>query len=410
MKLKIDEQLRLRALYDYQILDTAPELPYEDITRLASMIFKTPMAAVSLVEKNRQWFKSKLGLDCVEAPISDSICASVVETKKTMVIKDASQDSRFKNYWIVENEPHVRFYAGAPLITPDGHAIGALCIFDDQVRNISSFEVEALEALSRQVVNQLELRKASINFKDAHEKIHEQEMQLIHNAKLASIGEMATSIAHEINNPLTIINGNVGLLRRLFQQIQGVPPKGKQYLDSIENTVTRIDKIIRGMKALSHNGSRDPFEVEDLRSVITNAVAFIQLKYQPHHVKIRESFKQKEAIAECRPIQVEQILINLMNNSFDAIKDTKDPWIEIHTEEYKNFWKISVTDSGKGISKEWREKIMRPFFTTKQIHEGTGLGLSISKGLAEDHHGTLELDEKNPNTSFVLTLPKKQNG
>lgn len=408
MKLTTDEQLRLRALYDYKILDTDPEPPYDDITRLASIIFKTPMAAVSLVEENRQWFKSKRGLDCIEAPLNTSFCASVVKDKKTLVIKDATQDSRFKNYWMVENEPHVRFYAGAPLITPEGHAIGALCIVDDHARNITPFEVEALEALSRQVVNQLELRKASINYKDAYEKIHEQQMQLIHNAKLASIGEMATSIAHEINNPLTIINGNVGLLRRLLQQVQCMSPKGKQYLDSIENTVSRIDKIIRGMKALSHNGARDPFEKEDLRQIISNAIAFIHLKHHPHKIQIRETYKKQEAWVECRSIQIEQIIINLLSNSFDAICSSQDPWVEIQILEKDNCWKISVIDSGQGIDKAVHDKIMRPFFTTKPLHEGTGLGLSISKGLAEDHQGTLELDPKHPNTKFVVTLPKKQ--
>ncbi|WP_413289154.1 ATP-binding protein [Bdellovibrio sp. HCB337] len=408
MKLKTDEQLRLRALYDYKILDTDPEPPYDDITRLASMIFKTPMAAVTLVEENRQWFKSSRGLDYLETPLITSICASVVKDKKTIIVKDATQDSRFKNYEIVENESQVRFYAGAPLITPDGHAIGALCIIDDHARTMSSFEVEALEALSRQVVNQLELRKANINYKDAYEKIHEQQQQLLQSSKLASIGEMATSIAHEINNPLTIINGNVGLLRRLLQQFQGISPKGKQYLDSIENTVSRIDKIIRGMKALSHNGARDPFEAEDLRQVITNAIAFIHLKYHPHKIELRETYQHRQAWAECRSIQIEQIIINLLSNSFDAVSNLKEKWIEIQLTEENLYWKISVIDSGKGIDKSVQDKIMRPFFTTKMVHEGTGLGLSISKGLAEDHRGTLELDPKFPNTKFVLKVPKIQ--
>lgn len=408
MKLKTDEQLRLRALYDYDILDTAPESPYDDITRLASLVFKTPMAAVSLIEKNRQWFKSRFGINCVETPLNTSLCDSFIKDKKTVVVEDATKDWRFKDFGMAAQEPNVRFYAGAPLITPEGYSIGALCIIDYQVRGITPSEIEALEALARQVVSQLELRKANINFKDAYDKMQEQQRKLLHNSKLASIGEMATSIAHEINNPLTIINGNVGLLRRLLHQGQEPSPKGKQYLDSIENTVSRIDKIIRGMKALSHNGARDPFETEDLRRLISNAIAFIRLKYHSHRTEIRESYKNQEILIQCRSVQIEQILINLLSNALYAVQDLPEKWVDIQVGEEDHFWKIFITDSGKGIAKSWHEKIMRPFFTTKPINDGTGLGLSISKGLAEDHQGTLELDADFPNTRFILTLPKVQ--
>jgi len=153
-----NESDRLVALDRYKILDTLPEQVYEDLTQLAADICGTPIALISLVDKDRQWFKSRVGLDATETPRDISFCGHAIAAKATLNIPDARQDPRFADNPLVASDPNIRFYAGVPLITHDNFALGTLCAIDTQTRNLTDTQIRQLEALSRLVVNQLELR------------------------------------------------------------------------------------------------------------------------------------------------------------------------------------------------------------------------------------------------------------
>ncbi|WP_263379253.1 ATP-binding protein [Granulicella paludicola] len=153
------EEQRLRALHEYQILDTLPEQNYDDITELASFICGTPMSLIALVDRDRQWFKSVRGLGVSETPISQSFCANTLVTGQTLVVEDATQDDRFRDNPLVLGDPNIRFYAGAPIIERDGHVLGTVCVIDTEPRHISAAQVSALEALARQVLILLDQRK-----------------------------------------------------------------------------------------------------------------------------------------------------------------------------------------------------------------------------------------------------------
>lgn len=154
-----DESARLSTLCQYQILDTEPETGFDDLTRLAASFCNAPVALISLIDAERQWFKSKVGLDVASTSRDFAFCAHTILQSEPLVIPDAQVDERFANNPFVTDAPHVRFYAGAPLITSDGHALGTLCVIDFAPRELNSSQIEALQALSRQVVAQLELRR-----------------------------------------------------------------------------------------------------------------------------------------------------------------------------------------------------------------------------------------------------------
>ena len=161
--LPANETLRLAALKSYQILDTAAEAAYDDIVQVASFICQTPIALVSLIDKDRQWFKARVGLDTTETARELAFCAHTILQKDTLIVEDATRDDRFAQNPLVTGNPGIRFYAGAPLVTPDGFGLGSLCVIDRQSRQLTPGQISALEALARTVVTHLELRRTSAN-------------------------------------------------------------------------------------------------------------------------------------------------------------------------------------------------------------------------------------------------------
>lgn len=156
-----DEQARLLALESYNILDTLPEQAYDDITYIASTICKTPISLVSLVDKDRQWFKSKVGLKVDETDRDLAFCShAILEPNNLLIVPDAHKDERFKDNPLVVENPQIRFYAGAVLDTDDGHGLGTLCVIDTKPRRLNETQIHALQALARQTMAQLNLKKS----------------------------------------------------------------------------------------------------------------------------------------------------------------------------------------------------------------------------------------------------------
>jgi len=166
-----NEAERLAALKEYNILDTAAEQAYDDITALAAYLCEVPIAMISLVDESRQWFKSKVGLNQQETPRDVAFCAHAILQSEPMIVRDALKDARFADNALVTRAPHIRFYAGFPLASPEGFALGMLCAIDRKPRQLARKQKRAMQALSRQVMALLELRRVSTRMADALEKV-----------------------------------------------------------------------------------------------------------------------------------------------------------------------------------------------------------------------------------------------
>jgi len=166
-----NEADRLAALREYKILDTAAEKAYDDITALAAYICEVPIAVISLVDESRQWFKSKVGLNVQETPRDVAFCAHAILESEPMIIRDALKDARFADSALVTRAPHIRFYAGFPVASPEGFALGMLCAIDRKPRSLNARQKQAMEALSRQVMALLELRRISARMAEALDRV-----------------------------------------------------------------------------------------------------------------------------------------------------------------------------------------------------------------------------------------------
>lgn len=234
------------------------------------------------------------------------------------------------------------------------------------------------------------------------------EIRIAQSSKLTALGEMAGGIAHEINNPLSIIKGYIDLLKRHSARNSLSQELMLQYIDKMDHTVGRISRIVTGMRRFSRESSFDQKIDYPINKIIDETLDICLERINNNGITVNVDHLDG-AVINCRPVEISQVLLNLINNSFQAIANDPHPWIKIKCEEIANFYRVSIIDSGKGIDLSYRHKLFQPFFTTKEIGVGTGLGLGISKGIIEEHHGKLYYQDDAPNTTFVIELPKSQN-
>lgn len=243
---------------------------------------------------------------------------------------------------------------------------------------------------------------------EAKKNLRVQEAKAQYSAKLASLGEMAAGVAHEVNNPLTIIQGSANIINRLLDE-EPVDKKNLKILTKkVMDTTDRISKTVKSLKSLSRNGDNDPKVEVYVDQIIGISVDLCHQKAKTAGIDLRFPNVIPKVIFMGREVQISQVLVNLLSNSMDAVKHLETKWIEIKVVADQMWVDILVIDSGEGIPKEIRARIMDPFFTTKDVNQGTGLGLSISKTIMSDHGGELSLLDREPHTTFRIRLPVKE--
>jgi PAS domain S-box-containing protein len=270
---------------------------------------------------------------------------------------------------------------------------------------LSYFKVFAHRFSDREIVG---LIQDVTDITNAQKELDLVRLQNVNASRLSALGEMAAGMAHEINNPLTVISASVDVLSLLLSKFTEPHPEFETYLKRIRETVVRISKILNSMKKISRTDEMIEFDEVNLQTIFDDLENLTISRFRMAGVQLNTVLSDPKIRVKANEISLTQVMLNLLNNAFDEAvnKPVKDRWIKIKTSESNNKVLIDVIDAGLGIDAKTVEKLFNPFFTTKDIGKGTGLGLSISKALMEKMHGDISYKVVEGHTCFRLELPK----
>ena len=392
--LPANEAARIRALHEYAILDTPEEQNFDDIAKLASFICGAPIALISLVDGERQWFKSRIGLQASETPREHAFCAhAILQPGDVLVVEDAAQDRRFYDNPLVTGDPNIRFYAGAPLLAPGGEALGTICVIDRAPHELAPGKVEALRALSRLVVAQLELRRISA--------------ELARLDRLKS--EFVSTVSHELRTPITAIRGSLhllhagtaGVLPESAAKLVGIAESSCERLVRLVNDILDIEKIAAGKLEFHLTDC-------DLVQLARQSLTAMQAYAAERRVALTLNRAPAEARAMADPGRVIQVLTNLISNATQFSPEGGTVEIDIASSGARH--RVSVRDHGPGVAPQFRARLFQSFAqadaSTARATSSTGLGLAISKSIVECQGGRIGFEPSQGGGSvFFFELP-----
>ncbi|WP_250002758.1 GAF domain-containing sensor histidine kinase [Actinoplanes sp. M2I2] len=391
------EKQRLAALRDYGVLDTAPESDFDDIAVLAAQLCRTPIAAVTLVDGERQWFKARIGLEACETAREDSFCAQAMLSDDVMQVPDARLDPRFRANPLVTGEPGIVFYAGAPLITATGEMLGSLCVIDHEPRLLTPAECQGLRTLARHVMAQFELRQYARGLDVANERLRDAD-------RLKD--EFVSRVTHELRTPLTSING---YLEMLADEDVG-PAAGVEFLARIRRNSDRLMALVDDMLLAAQTGrqqmrlTKRTLNLSDLAraAVVRNGVLA-----ESRGLEILAD-APGPVLVEADEVRLIQVIERLVLN---AVKFTPRGRITVGASVRGDQAELVVRDTGVGMSPEDSERVLAPFRRSADAEraevQGAGLGLSIAKAIVDGHGGTLRIEsEPGRGAAVIVSLPR----
>ncbi|MCW5550078.1 MAG: response regulator [Opitutaceae bacterium] len=413
-----NETERLASLRAYGILDTPAEKEYDDLVALAAEICGTPLAAITLIDETRQWFKARVGIGDTETPRATAFCAHTIcaADQEIFIVPDAQQDRRFADYANVTGDPRIRFYAGAPLVTRDGHALGALCVVDRQPRELTPEQLRALGILRRHVVNALELRRL----------VHEQERTIgeLHAAQRAldsarREAEAATeaksrflaTMSHEIRTPLNAMLGMTTLLRTTplnpdqADSTETIRTSGEMLL-TLVNDILDFSKIEAGRLDLEQTPFTVAACIDSACDLVAPVVREKKLRLQRH------LDPAAPAVILGDEVRLRQILLNLLSNAVKFTPAGGEVTLGLTARPDAGGrleLEFAVRDTGIGIPADRIARLFQLYTqaetSTTRRYGGTGLGLAISKRLVEMMGGRMWVESsEGAGSTFRFTL------
>ncbi|WKB79959.1 GAF domain-containing sensor histidine kinase [Cellulophaga omnivescoria] len=393
----IKERERLDKLQSYSILDSLPESDYDNITAIAAEICNMPMAMITLIDKDRQWFKSSYGIDVDEMDRDISFCGHAIhENGQVFMVPNTSEDERFYDNPLVTGETNVLFYAGVPFTTEDGLPLGTLCVVDQKPNTLTEHQQKSLQALSKQVMNLLSLRKSKKRLEEELQKQEEKNLDLERFAFIA---------AHDLKSPLNNVSSLTSMFLDMYES--KIDDEGKQILKMIIDSSDKLKGLIEGLLDYSRSESilgknKVDVKVESVKNTIFGLFSFEKNVTFSMHNTITDLYINETAL--------DQILINLVTNAI-KYNNKEHIQIELGVTDTKTHYQFYVKDNGPGIPEEKQEQIFKIFEVNanqdKYGVRGNGIGLATVKKIVEKSGGTIKVNSTlGKGSTFSFSIKK----
>jgi signal transduction histidine kinase len=376
-----DEAERLQDLRSLQVLDTPAEERFDRITRLTRRLLGVPVALISLVDADRQWFKSRQGIELTEVPRDGSFCDHAILCDELFVVHDARADARFADNACVHGTAGIRFYAGAPLRAASGRKIGALCALDCVPRELSRDQRDSLRDLADWVESEL----ANTALTEAVSALE---------AELGRRSAFVSVIAHEVRTPLTSIRASLGLMAAdpalcvpsQVQNMVAIASRNAARLSKLLDEFVAIEKLAAGVAFFK------PISV-DLMTVLTEAIEADLPTAQSREVRLTLTRAAPGTVVHADPERLRQAFANVLSNAIKFSPPRQA--VEICADAAGHAVRITIADKGPGIPAEFQARLFQKFSqadsSDSRSQPGTGVGLALTRGLIERMGGTIEV-------------------
>ncbi|BFM10525.1 GAF domain-containing sensor histidine kinase [Simiduia litorea] len=385
------ESARMAALNAYDILDTSDEAAFDELAEIAGAICGTSISLICFVDCQRQWFKSRVGLDATETPRSVAFCSHAILQEEVFQIPNALKDERFADNPLVTGDPNIRFYAGAPLVTPAGLPIGTLCVIDSEPKELNEVQARALKTLAKQVVGQLELR--------------------IHNHRQVKISErrekIFSVIAHDLRGPF---NSILGFSRTLSKKAENTSPaRIADMANSILNSSLKVYQLLDELLQWSQH-QLGAFEAQlgeyGVLELIESEVALLHDPLEFKELKLSvEVASNLKVIADATLTKT--VIRNLLTNAFKY--SPKGGEVKVRATEVDGDICVQVVDQGVGLSEALKQQLFRHNQTSSPGTEGDvghGIGLHLCYEFMQMQQGKIWWQDVAQGTSIAFSLPK----
>ncbi len=385
------EESRLDALRRYRILDTTPEEAFDDLVHLAALVCRAPISLLSLVDQARQWFKAKEGIEESELPRESAFCAHAILGTDVLVVPDTHGDARFQTNPLVLGAPGIRFYAGAPLVTPEGYGLGTLCVIDRVPRSISPEEIRALRALAREVMVHLEHRRILLEVTECASELE----------------AFSSTVAHDLRAPLRAMRG-IGEIVREDYSGRPLGTEGVALLDRMTDAAGRMDALIEGLLAYSRVSRQEMIlEPVALGPLLDRVLEDLGPDLASRQASVEVS--SDLPVVRAHRLMLGQALINLVSNGVKFVAPGTAPRVTVSATRAKGKAILAVVDNGIGIAPELQERLFRPFSRlpgADAAFPGTGFGLAIVRKAVERMGGRVGVESApGQGSRFWVELP-----
>ncbi len=366
---------RRDAIAQYRLVGEPPEPDLQGLVELAATVCNVPTAVINIIDDRMQHQVAAVGIQAASCSREDSMCAAVIGTPGRVVVPDARIDARFaQNAFVTGEIAHVRFYASSPLVTPAGVAIGTLCVFDDEVGELSDASSRALDLLAHQVIDVLELRRVQRDL-------------LASNAQLESF---AVQVSHDLRNPLTALSGFLELAADSPEMVDA--PRAAQSLSRAEAAAGRMTAMVTDLLDFARMGGARPHVTEvDVADTVDAVLEDLD--------GVLVSTGAEVTVEAATPVRADDTLLRvlLQNLIANAVKFTvaaeKVPRITVSVETLPDGWRVSVDDNGDPVEPDLRERVFEPMQRGHGAEvQGIGIGLATCRRIVEAHRGTIGLD------------------